>query len=77
MPLPASPLYSTLELVRHDPSAGAPERDNAIAAPEKARDLDAPQVGWILQGIGLADIALRQRQRKRQRLSIGTPHRKL
>lgn len=55
MSLPASPLYSTLELVRHDHNAGAPERDNAIVAPEKARVLDAPQVGWFLQGIGLAD----------------------
>ena len=44
MPLPSSPRYSTLELARHDASAGAPERDNAIVAPEYARELDAPQV---------------------------------
>ena len=60
MSLTASPLYSTLELVRHDPNAGAPERDNAIVAPEKARGLDAPQVGEFLQGIGLADNTLRR-----------------
>lgn len=44
MPLPASPLYSTLELAKHDASAGAPERDHAVVAPENARELDAPQV---------------------------------
>ena len=39
-----SPPHSTLELIRHDASAGAPERDTAIVAPEIARDQDAPQV---------------------------------
>ena len=40
----SSPPHSTLELVRHDPSCRAPERNHAIVAPENARDGDAPQV---------------------------------
>ncbi|KAL8823280.1 MAG: hypothetical protein Q9191_006004 [Dirinaria sp. TL-2023a] len=47
MPLPSSPRFSTLELARHDASAGAPERDHAIVAPENARELDAPQVAFM------------------------------
>ena len=39
-----SPRHSTLELTKHDPTAGAPERDNAVVAPEYRGELDAPQV---------------------------------
>ena len=39
-----SPRHSTLELAKHDPTAGAPERDNAVVAPEYSRELEAPQV---------------------------------
>ena len=77
MSLTAFSLYSTLELVRHDSNAETSERDNVIVASEKVRDLDASQVGWLLQKIGLADSILKQRQRKRQRLFIETLHRKL
>ena len=41
---PSSLKYSTLEFVGHDATAGAPERDNAIVAPEYARHFDALQV---------------------------------
>ena len=43
-PIAASPKYSTLELLKHDTTAAAPERDHAIVAPENDRQLDAPQV---------------------------------
>ena len=43
-PVVGSPKYSTLELVKHDTTAGAPERDHAVVAPENDRRLDAPQV---------------------------------
>ncbi|KAL8722590.1 MAG: hypothetical protein Q9225_000946 [Loekoesia sp. 1 TL-2023] len=36
-------LHSTLELVRYDTSAGAPECDDALLAPESDRQLEAPQ----------------------------------
>ena len=39
-----TPRHSTLELTKHDPTAGAPERDNAVVAPEHNWELDAPQV---------------------------------
>lgn len=39
-----SPQYSTLELVKHDKSAAAPERDYATVAPENNRDREALQV---------------------------------
>lgn len=42
--LPISPRYSTLELVKHDADAQAPERDNAIGAPEWNNEADALQV---------------------------------
>ena len=36
--------HSTLELAKHDVTTKAPERDNAVVAPEYNRELDAPQV---------------------------------
>ena len=41
------PPHSTLELVRHDSSCRALERNHAIVAPENARDGDAPQVCFL------------------------------
>ena len=69
-----SPPHSTLELIRHDASAGAPERDNAIVAPENARDQDAPQV-CSLQKTGQSskvDGRPRQRLCQDQRFIITT-----
>ena len=43
-PIAASPKYSTLELVKHDATAAAPERDHAVVAPENDRRLEAPEV---------------------------------
>ena len=40
----ASPKYSTLELIKHDATAAAPERDHAVVAAENDRQLDALQV---------------------------------
>lgn len=39
-----SPQHSTLELAKHDNTAGAPERDHAGAAPEHRREQAALQV---------------------------------
>lgn len=39
-----SPKYSTLELVKHDADAQAPERDNTMDAPECNNEVDALQV---------------------------------
>lgn len=44
LPVAVSPQHSTLELAKNDATAGAPERDNAITAPEYNRDPDALQV---------------------------------
>ena len=43
-PVAISPKYSTLELIKNDATAAAPERDHAVVAPEIDRQLDAPQV---------------------------------
>ena len=43
-PIAISPKYSTLELVKHDATAAAPERDHAVVAPENDRQLEVPQV---------------------------------
>ena len=43
-PVAVSPKYSTFELLKHDATAAAPERDHAVVAPENDRQLDAPQV---------------------------------
>lgn len=40
----ASTEHSTLELVKYDVTAEAPERDHAIAAPERIKQWDAPEV---------------------------------
>ena len=44
LPVAMSPQHSTLELAKNDASAGAPERDHTITAPEYNRDPDALQV---------------------------------
>ncbi|KAL8792432.1 MAG: hypothetical protein Q9195_004965 [Heterodermia aff. obscurata] len=42
--VPALPDHSTLELVKHDKSVTAPERDHALVAPERGRQRDAPEI---------------------------------
>ena len=42
--VPDVPDHSTLELVKHDQSVNAPERDHALVAPENGRQRDAPEV---------------------------------
>lgn len=44
LPAKKSLQHSTLELAKHDKTAGAPERDHATVAPENNRDPEAPQV---------------------------------
>ncbi|KAG7004505.1 ToMV susceptible protein tm-1(GCR26) [Physcia stellaris] len=44
---PKSPQHSTLELIKHDATLAAPERDHAVVAPESSRDGDAPQIALV------------------------------
>ena len=50
---PESPQHSTLELIKHDATLAAPERDYAVVAPERSSDGDAPQVSHPIGNLTL------------------------
>lgn len=64
-----SPPLSTLELVRHDATAQAPERDHAAIAPEYDRQDDALQVSSETLGKWHTKMDPRQRLAYAQRFS--------
>ena len=72
-----SPQHSTLELVKHDASAAAPERDHAVVAPENGRQVHPPEVRSYSTPRSYINSEHRPHLNLGYRLSSRTPRQKL